>query len=255
MRHRNWSLVALLVLCFAAASRAQEEAADSGEWVEHFDKASGKPFYYHSVTRQTAWEPPAGAKVKYMEADGDSAKTAAGKGGGGSSAGMVMLAILLPIGLPFIGLLYCYWAASKEGLSDLLKELRKKRDRSSKRRGTKAGGNFRCGKSPLHASIHTLPFSAQPACDCSGSIRASIALRQATPETLARRQGRPQRQLVAFAGHLGPRSFPLVLPELMRHESILREKSRVSLIARSCFGTCLKLVGCQFVYSRRGMEA
>ena len=66
-----------------------------------------------------------------------------GSSGKGSSAGLVILAILLPIGLPMLGLLYCYWAASKEGLGDVLKALRKKRDRSAKRRGTKAGGNFR----------------------------------------------------------------------------------------------------------------
>ena len=59
------------------------------------------------------------------------------------NAGMVILAIILPIGLPFLALFYCYWAASKEGLGDVLAMLRKKRDRSAKRRGTKAGGNFR----------------------------------------------------------------------------------------------------------------
>ena len=31
-----------------------------GEWVEHFDKASGKPFFYNELLKQTAWEAPAG---------------------------------------------------------------------------------------------------------------------------------------------------------------------------------------------------
>ena len=90
----------------------------------------------------------AGAKIKYMNSDEQQQARGGGSGGGGGSkssgsAGMVILAIILPIGLPFLALFYCYWAASKEGLGDVLAMLRKKRDRSAKRRGTKAGGNFR----------------------------------------------------------------------------------------------------------------
>ena len=151
-------LFAIALLCAAASCAAQDAAAeaadataapeaaadaDAGEWIEHFDKSSGKPFYYHAVSRKTAWEPPAGAKVRYMDASERGGSSASGGKSGGSSAGLVMLSILLPIGLPFLGLFYCYWAASKEGLADVLKSLGKKRDRASKRRGTKAGGNFR----------------------------------------------------------------------------------------------------------------
>ena len=81
-------------------------------WIEHFDKQSGKPFFYHSVSRETAWEAPAGAKVQYMsEAERGGGGSSSGGGtakAGSSNAGLVTLALVLPIALPMIGLLVCY---------------------------------------------------------------------------------------------------------------------------------------------------
>ena len=137
---------ALLLLLALPSCAAQGEADDM--WIEHFDKASGKPFYYHSRTRETAWSAPIGARVKYMDSD------ASGGGGGGTSTASrkkdegvgsfwVLMAVVLPILLPVIGLGVCYHMASKEGLADVLKSMKAKKDRAAKRRGTKAGGNFR----------------------------------------------------------------------------------------------------------------
>lgn len=79
-------------------------------WIEHFDKQSGKPFFYHSVSRETAWEAPAGAKVQYMnegERGGSSGSGGTAKASS-SSPWLVTLALLLPIVLPMLGLLVCY---------------------------------------------------------------------------------------------------------------------------------------------------
>ena len=98
------------------------------------------------MTRETAWEAPTGVNVRYLsesEREG---------GGGGSSSGskdgsspmLVTMALILPIALPMLGLLICYFMASREGLADVLKSLKKPdRDRARKRRGQSAGGNFR----------------------------------------------------------------------------------------------------------------
>lgn len=130
-----------LALLLLAGSAAQE---DDGEWVQHYDKASGKPFYYHSKTRESAWEPPVGAKVKYSEEGATSGGSSeSSKKDAGLGAGWVMMAMVLPILLPFIGLFFCYWSASKEGLADALKAMKKTRDRSAKRRGASSGGGFR----------------------------------------------------------------------------------------------------------------
>jgi hypothetical protein len=136
---------ALLVALLAALSAAQDAA--EGEWIQHFDTSSGKHFYYHSITRETAWEAPSGAKVKFITegSNGEGSNGASGgtgKGGGASSF-WVMMGLLCPILLPMLGLLACYWNASNHGLADALKSLKKVRDRTNKRRSTKAGGNFR----------------------------------------------------------------------------------------------------------------
>lgn len=55
----------------------------------------------------------------------------------------IVLGLLLPIVLPIAGLLIFYWQASNQGLGEVLKRLKAKRDRSRKRRGASAGGNFR----------------------------------------------------------------------------------------------------------------
>ena len=134
----------LLLLALHSCAAQGEEAEDM--WIEHFDKASGKNVYYHSRTRETAWTAPTGARVKYMD-------NAGGGGGGGAATprkkdeGLgsfwVLMAVILPILLPVIGLGVCYHMASKEGLADVLKSMKAKKDRAAKRRGTKAGGNFR----------------------------------------------------------------------------------------------------------------
>ena len=63
---------------------------------------------------------------------------------------MLLLSLLLPILLPLAGLAYCYHLASKEGLADVLKEMKVKRDRSAKRRSTKAGGKtYQHGRNKL----------------------------------------------------------------------------------------------------------
>ena len=95
-----------MVLAVIATLAAAQDAEDEGSWIEHFDKKSGKHFYYHSKTRETAWEAPAGAKIQFLQQDdSDGASKAAGKAaGGGSNTGVVMLALLSPIVLPLLGL-------------------------------------------------------------------------------------------------------------------------------------------------------
>lgn len=64
--------------------------------------------------------------------------------------GLVFASFLFPILLPLAGLAYCYYMASKEGLHDVLKSLKAKRERSSKRRSSKAGGRaYSHGKKKL----------------------------------------------------------------------------------------------------------
>jgi len=113
-------------------------AAAQDEWIESYDKASNKMFYYHSKTRESAWEAPAGAKIRYAT----ESKGTAGSGEAkpGVSYWLVFFAFIIPIGLPVLGLLYCYYMASAEGLHDILKSIKAKRDRSAKRRATKARG-------------------------------------------------------------------------------------------------------------------
>ena len=155
---RSTLLFALLLLSSPLSSHAQEDdSVDTEEpdvdipveqppeelWIEHFDKASGKNFYYEEKTRKTSWEAPAGAKIKYMNSDEQQQARRQRRRRRASPSTPPGHSRILPIGLPFLALFYCYWAASKEGLGDVLAMLRKKRDRSAKRRGTKAGGNFR----------------------------------------------------------------------------------------------------------------
>ena len=132
-------LLALLALYSCAA---QEDPDDT--WIEHFDKDSGKPFYYHSRTRETAWQAPIGARVKYMDStSGGGSRPTSQKKDTSLGSFWVLMAVIIPVGLPLVGLAVCYHMASKEGLGDVLKAMKARRDRSAKRRGTKAGGNFR----------------------------------------------------------------------------------------------------------------
>jgi len=136
-----------LLLAVTAGQEPEEDLKAGTLWIEHYDKASGKKFYYSQETRETAWEAPLGARVQYMDGSGDGGAQGGGGSadatGGSSNTGFVLLAMLLPIVVPIAGLLICYWHASKEGLADVLKAMKAKRDKSHKRRGTKAGSNFR----------------------------------------------------------------------------------------------------------------
>lgn len=106
-------------------------------------------FYYHSISRDTKWNAPQGAAIRYLSegepgySGGEAAADAAMLAEEGFSASSALFWLLLPIVLPLIGLAICYWKATNEGLAHALRDLSKKRDRASKRRGTKAGGNFR----------------------------------------------------------------------------------------------------------------
>lgn len=106
-------------------------------------------FYYHALTRESSWELPEGARVTYMDGEEGGGDDEGGDGGGRRKKkpqgnGMyALLGLLAPILLPLLGLAACYWQATKEGLAEALKELGNRRDRQRKRRGTKAGGNFR----------------------------------------------------------------------------------------------------------------
>lgn len=81
------NLAVALLLCTSGAAAAQDAADSSQEelWVEELDEATGKPFYYRSSDRATAWWPPEGAKVKHLDAaakaSGDAAKVTPAQGG------------------------------------------------------------------------------------------------------------------------------------------------------------------------------
>ncbi len=63
-------------------------------------------------------------------------------GGSGNSL-LVLLSLLLPLLIMF-GVLYgMYLRASNQGLLDALRKVKARRDRSQKRRSTKAGSNFK----------------------------------------------------------------------------------------------------------------
>ena len=102
-------------------------------------------FYYHETTRESKWTPPAGARIKYMDGTTSTASTSSSSRAraGGANTGYVILGLLTPIVLPLLGLALCYWQATKDGLEEALKSLKRSRDKARKRRGSKAGGNFR----------------------------------------------------------------------------------------------------------------
>jgi len=138
-----------LVFCLLMSATAQDEDAgddeSGGVWIEHFDKASGKNFYYHSATRKTSWEAPAGAKVRYIDgaSDGGGSSGRSSSKKSGTSSTWVLLGLLMPILVPLLALAACYWQATREGLADALKNMRAKREKARKRRGASAGGKFK----------------------------------------------------------------------------------------------------------------
>ena len=134
-------LCTLALLLLVAAARGAAALEGTGVWVEHFDDASGKKYYFNEATRSTAWEPPAGAEVRYMASGGQPRDAAAAEEGG---SGVLMVGLVLPPFLLVFGVLFCLYAqASIEGLSGALRGMRARRDRSAKRKGTKAGGGYR----------------------------------------------------------------------------------------------------------------
>jgi hypothetical protein len=88
--------------------RLSQPASGAGIWIEHFDKQSGKPFFYNSVSRETAWEPPPGVKVQYMSEGERSGSGSTGNTKSTGSSWAVFAALILPIVLPMVGLLVCY---------------------------------------------------------------------------------------------------------------------------------------------------
>ena len=100
-------------------------------------------FYYHATTRESSWDPPAGARIKYMDGSSGATQAKRAKKDGGTSGMWVLIGLLTPIVVPLLGLALCYWQATKDGLADALKALKKKREKARGRRGAKAGGNFR----------------------------------------------------------------------------------------------------------------
>lgn len=138
MRTSGFASAALLAALLVAAP----VAADDAEWIESYDKASSKKFYYNSVSRESSWEAPAGAKVKYLSADESSSQSSSTKADGGN--GLTTLSIIVaPMVLLMGGLVVLYQRATGEGLLEALAAKGKERNRAAKRRGQSAGSNFR----------------------------------------------------------------------------------------------------------------
>ena len=117
----------LLLVCALIAPTA----ADDVEWVEFYDKASNKKAYYHSVTRESAWEAPEGAKIREMSPDGTASAQKTGKS---DQRGTAFFILMLPITLVLGGLGLLFHMASKEGLMEALKaQAKKQRDRGQAR--------------------------------------------------------------------------------------------------------------------------
>ena len=98
-------------------------------------RPSPRRFYYHAESQKTAWEAPTGARVQ--RAASASAGSAAGglRATDGSTMMLTVLALVVPVLILFGGLLVIYYQASREGLHEMLKNLKQKRDRSTKRKG------------------------------------------------------------------------------------------------------------------------
>lgn len=116
----------LLLVCGLIAGTA----ADDAEWIEFYDKTSNKKAYYHSVTRESAWEAPEGARVREMTSeDGATAQNPRKADKRGTAFFILMLPIVLVLG----GLGLLFHMASKEGLMEALADRKKQRDRGQAR--------------------------------------------------------------------------------------------------------------------------
>jgi len=74
---------------------------------------------------------------------GDSAAAAGSSASSGGSSAMILLALGLPALIVFGGLWAVYLHASNQGLADVMRALRTTRDRTQKRRSTKAKSHYR----------------------------------------------------------------------------------------------------------------
>lgn len=110
-------------------------------------------FYYHSETRESRWEAPAGVDIQRSDDPRAADAYSSGPGAGAaptkrglsatdpSTILMTLGSFAVPIGLVFGLLVYLYSAAKKEGLVDALRHLKEKRDRSKKRKGAHTATN------------------------------------------------------------------------------------------------------------------
>lgn len=118
-------------------------------------------FYYHSETRESRWEAPAGVDIQRSDDPRAADAYSSGPGAGAaptkrglsatdpSTILMTLGSFAVPIGLVFGLLVYLYSAANKEGLADALRHLKEKRDRSKKRKGAHTSTN-RASAAPAH---------------------------------------------------------------------------------------------------------
>ena len=136
-------MLARLLLVGCVAFAAAQAEAEPEEWIESYDKASNKKFYYNSVSRESSWEAPAGAKIKYMSADESFSQSSSSTKSDGGNGLMILGIILVPMLLLLGGLFIVAQKATGEGLLDALAAKKKERNRAAKRRGQSAGGNFR----------------------------------------------------------------------------------------------------------------
>lgn len=125
LRMRRARLVALLLCALIAPT-----AADDAEWIEFYDKASNKKAYYHSVTRESAWEAPEGARVREMTSEDGATGQKSTKP---DKRGTTFIILMLPVVLVFGGLCMLFQMASKEGLMEALAARKKQRDRGQAR--------------------------------------------------------------------------------------------------------------------------
>mmetsp|Transcript_27398 Transcript_27398/g.45673 ORF Transcript_27398/g.45673 Transcript_27398/m.45673 type:complete len:154 (-) Transcript_27398:101-562(-) len=130
-----YQVASLFVFSNICCSLTNAEAV----WTEHYDPKQNRKYYYNAALGKTQWELPEGETVQYMQSDTQ------GEARGKDSVSYLSIAALSlsPIVLVLSGLLFLYMQASKEGLADALKNLKARRDRSGKRKGTKAKSNYK----------------------------------------------------------------------------------------------------------------
>ena len=135
-------------------------------------------FYYHSETRETQWEEPAGVGIEHSidprAAEATHSQPASGQkrqlsATDGSAILMTLTSFAVPIGLFFLVLMYLYMKADKEGLQDVLRNLKQKRDRSAKRKGDPAATRLASPRLRVHNDGSLPPPSPPGAGSKAGS--------------------------------------------------------------------------------------